>query len=154
MDLTTVHEVSSALAGTFTEIAISTDPIDRIASVCLRRDSEYSACLESRMVDLAERDEIGQLSILKPSSCLKSSSEPLESLQLTGRLSLTRIFCKETHIGSVVAGVRLEDHAGLTIEVFCSSEICSLYLRLGGLHSSGEPEFERSTYDSVAVTQE
>ena len=152
MKLTTVQEMSSALAGAFSGLAISTDAIGRVVSVSLSRDSEHAVCLESRMIDLAEREEIGQLSIRTQDSDVSSLRKPPESLQLNSPLSLTQVFRKESDIGSVVVGVQLENRAGVALEVFCSSEIYSLYLRLGSLSCSGEPEFERSMYDSVVVS--
>ena len=46
----------------------------------------------------------------------------------------------------MVSGIVLADSSGQTVEVFTAAEVCCLYVRMPGLSSVSEPEYEDSEY--------
>lgn len=142
----TATEIRKLLSGNYASIRLSLDVINRVSQVTLIDLDGSSIAVSNEMMDVGERSETGGL--------VFGSSSPNEEKQILTELEFASdgvnlqniIAVSIDELGDVVSGIVLADSSGQTVEVFAAAEVCCLYVRMPGLSSVSEPEYEDSEY--------
>ena len=138
------------LSGQFAKIGWRVDVISRITLVHLTRADGSVIHIGNDMVDIAERQESGQIHIQKEPEKLTPESPATIDFAPKG-IALVKLWFVDTDIGTLVTGLSFLDVAGSEIQIATAAEVCCLFVSVGPFKSTSEPEYKDSAYRVVSI---